>query len=398
MLTGIRVISFTHFLQGPACTQILADLGADVIKIEPPGGAWERHWSGVQTYLNDVSVFSLLTGRNQRSLSLDLRSPEGKEIAQELVKSADVLVENYRPGVLDKLGLGPDEVAELNPRLVYCSLSGYGSSGPYRDKPGQDLLIQAMSGMTTLTGSDTDPPTPVGTAIIDQHAAALGALGVIAALYGRGGDGKGIRVESNLLNAALDLQIEPFGYHINGGKLYDRSSSRVSTRFHQAPYGIFETADGFICVSLAKVEELAALFEDDTLASWTNDDQFERREELNRIVAERLRTRSTEHWLEALSRTNIWFAPVRDYDDVESDPQVEWNGAISTFEHDQAGTVRVLSHPIRYDGKSPEIRSITPQLGEQSEEILSELGYSPRAIQELVRKGTVVSSKRPAAP
>jgi crotonobetainyl-CoA:carnitine CoA-transferase CaiB-like acyl-CoA transferase len=158
MLNGVKVLSFTHFLQGPSAVQILADLGADVVKIEPTKGAWERHWSGAEAFLNGVSVFFLLSGRNQRSLGVDLRSEKGKEIVWRLIRDSDVLVENYRPGAMERLGFGYEKVSQEKPDLVYCSLSGYGTDGPYRDRAGQDLLSQAMSGLATINGRKSDHP------------------------------------------------------------------------------------------------------------------------------------------------------------------------------------------------------------------------------------------------
>src|SRR5919112_37920 len=273
MLGGVKVLSFTHFLQGPSAVQILADLGADVVKIEPPKGAWERHWSGAEAYLNGVSVFFLLSGRNQRSLGVDLRSERGKEIVWRLIRDSDVIVENYRPGAMERLGFGHEKVSEEKPDLVYCSLSGYGTDGPYRDRAGQDLLSQAMSGLATINGRKSDPPTLVGSAIVDQHAAVLGALGVLAALYERRDTGKGKRVDSNLLNSALDLQIEPFNYFLNGRHLYERSETGISSRFHPAPYGVFETADGYICMSLTPLDKMTQAFDDDSFLEWASDDQ-----------------------------------------------------------------------------------------------------------------------------
>ena len=168
VLSGVRVLSFTQFLLGPSGVQFLADMGADVVKIEPPGGTlWERHWSGANLFLNGVSVFFLLAHRNQRSLTLDLKNPEGLAVARRLVESADVLVQNFRPGVMDRLGLGWEEVSRINPRLIYASASGYGESSPYRDRPGQDLLMQAFSGLAFISGRAGQPPTPVGTAVYD---------------------------------------------------------------------------------------------------------------------------------------------------------------------------------------------------------------------------------------
>ncbi len=231
MLHGVKVLSFTHYLQGPSCVQTLADLGAEVVKIEPHRGAHERHWSGCDTFKNGVSVFFMLGNRNQRSMTIDLKSDGGKKVIYDLVKQYDVVVENFRPGVLNKLGFSYEELSALNPRLIYCSCSGYGPDGPYLKKTGQDLLVQGISGLSALNGSDEKYPRPMGSTVVDQHGAALAALGILAALYDREKTGKGHRVDSSLLNAALNLQLEPMSFFLNGGKLIPRSPG-VATRYH----------------------------------------------------------------------------------------------------------------------------------------------------------------------
>ncbi len=389
-LTGLKVISLTHFLQGPSGVQVLADLGADVVKVEPRGrGAWERSWSGADTYLNGESVFFLLANRNQRSLTLDLKTGAGKEILWRLIRVSDVLVENYRPGVLPKLGFGYEVVARENPRLIYCSCSGYGPGGPYTEYPGQDLLVQAISGLASLTGGADDPPTPVGASVVDQHAATLLALGVLAALQGRHKTGRGCRVDVNLLAAALDLQIEPLGYYLNGGRLRPRSPNGLASTFHEAPYGIYRTRDHWIAISLSPVPRLAEATGSAALAAFTEDDRFERCEEIAAVLAEILRERTTREWIELLRPAGIWCAPVNGYAEVVEDPQVLWNQSFLEFDHPRAGRVRVLGHPLRYDGNPPPFRCRPPGLGEHSEEILRELGYSSAEITELRAQGIV---------
>ncbi len=390
MLEGIKVLSFTHFLQGPSAVQMLADLGADVVKVEPPTGAFERSWTGMDAYLNDVSVFFLLGNRNQRSITLDLRNEQAREIVHRLVKEADVLIENYRPGVMKRLGLDYATLKEINPKLVYCSCTGYGADGPHVKRPGQDLLLQSMSGLATLSGAGDAAPTPTGAAIVDQHAAVLAAFGVVAALLRRTKTGRGCQVESNLLNAALDLQLEPFAYYLNMGPLWPRATPSMGSRTHAAPYGIYRTADGWIAISITPMDKLAIGLDLPEIAKYTAADQVGRRDEINTIVHERMKQRTTEQWMAAFDAADIWYAPVNEYPDVEQDAQVKWNRVIMEFDHPDAGKVRVLAHPVRYDGQAPALRRRPPRLGEHTREVLREAGYSEGDIETMARAGAVI--------
>jgi crotonobetainyl-CoA:carnitine CoA-transferase CaiB-like acyl-CoA transferase len=393
MLEGIKVLSFTHFLQGPSAVQMLADIGADVVKIEPPKGAFERGWAGFDAFQEGVSVFFLLGNRNQRAIQLDLRNEKAREVVSRLVKEADVIVENYRPGVLAKLGFGYEDARKLNPRIVYCSCTGYGSSGPYQKRPGQDLLLQAMSGMAMLSGDGESAPMPVGSAIVDQHAAVLAAFGILAALQQRERTGQGCMVESNLLNAALDLQIEPFTYYLNKGPLWKRSSPAMGSRFHPAPYGVYRTADGWIAISLTTTAKLAAAFDSPELAALDHPkDTVRRRDEIHQLVSRAVRARTTAAVMQAFDQHDIWYAPVNDYEQVESDPQVKHNGIVIELDHAQAGPVRLMAHPVRYDGKAPALRRQPPQLGEHTREVLAEAGYSAQQIEQLLAEGAALAA------
>jgi crotonobetainyl-CoA:carnitine CoA-transferase CaiB-like acyl-CoA transferase len=391
-LQGVKIISFTHFLQGPSAVQILADLGADVIKIEPPGGAYERSWSGMNAYQNGESIFFLLGNRNQRSISVNLKSEEGKDIVHRLVREADVIVENYRPGVLDKLGFGYEALKQINEKLIYCSCTGYGSDGPYRDKPGQDLLLQSMGGLTWLSSKKDGQPTSVGTAVVDQHAAVLAAMGVLAALHERNRTGVGLKVDSNLYNAAIDLQIESFSYHLNGFHLWESFESGMATRFHQSPYGSYQTKDGYVTVSVTPIEKLRGAFGHEHFEGLTKEDQFSQRERFDRIISDQMKTKTTAEWFETFDQHDIWYAPIQDYHDIEQDPQVKWNQVIAEMDHPTAGVVRVVNHPVRYNGQPPQIRKTPPQFAEHTVEVLKESGFSESEIDSFIANKTIIAN------
>lgn len=389
MFKGVKVLSFTHFLQGPSAVQMLADLGADVVKIEPLKGAFERHWAGFDAFIDDVSIFFMLANRNQRSLSIDLRSDKGKEIILRMVREADVVIENYRPGVMKRLGFDYESLKAINPRLIYCSCTGYGSDGPYLERPGQDLLLQCMSGLALLSGEDGAPPTPVGSAIVDQHAAMLAAFGVVAAMYEREKTGQGKMIESNLLNAALDLQIEPLIYYLNKGPLWKRIKPGMGSRFHPAPYGAYQTSNGWIAISLTSADKLVKAFGADPFAQYTDRDQIDKRSEIHQAVCAVMLRKTTAEWETVFAQCDVWNAPVNDYEQVERDPQVVFNKMIMDVEHPDVGNVKLLSHPVRYDGKAPAVTRPPPRIGEHTREVLAELGYSPAEIEAFVNSNVV---------
>ena len=389
MLESIKVISFTHYLQGPVAAQTLAYMGADVIKVEAQKGAFERSWSGANSFIEDVSIYFLAVDRNQRSIAVDLKTEEGKKIIYDIVKDADILIENFRPGVMQKLGFGYETLHEINRRLIYCSCSGFGCSGPYEKRPGQDLLAQAMTGILTLNGTRDDPPIPIGLAAADIHAARLAVVGILAALNAREESGEGMRVEGSLMGSALDLQREPLTYYLNGFSLYERSTSGLGSRFHPAPYGVYQTENGWLCLAMMPMEKAATVFDDDSFLSYSPEDCFTKREEVNEKVIAHMRSATSECWRTKFRQYDVWYSEVNEYDDIVHDSQVEWNQNFEEFEHPQAGKIRVLAHPVKYDGKRPRMRRLPPRLGEHTTEVLQQLGYTEEQIRHMLRAGVV---------
>jgi crotonobetainyl-CoA:carnitine CoA-transferase CaiB-like acyl-CoA transferase len=390
ILQGVRVVSFTQFLLGPSGVQFLADLGADVVKIEPPGGRlWERNWSGANLFLNGVSAFFLLAHRNQRSLTLDLKKPGGQAVARRLVERADVLVQNFRPGVMARFGLDWETARALNPRLIYVSASGYGEKSPYRDRPGQDLLMQAFSGLAHISGRADQPPVPVGTAVVDQHGATLLALGVLGAIIERGRTGQGLHVEVSMLRAALDLQIEVASYHLNGAHL-EKSATPLASTFHPPPYGTYATSDGHIVLSMSPLGELADALELPALAPYaTATWNFAAREEIARLIEPAVRARTTAAWLERLVPRGIWAAPVYTHAETFADPAVQAADAVEEIIHPVAGRVKLLRHPLEFSTGRVEVRRMPPMAGEHTDEILREAGYADGEIGALRKDGAV---------
>ena len=387
-LESVRVLDFTQYMQGPWATQLFGDMGADVIKVEPPWGDWERGYTFDDVWPGGQSALFLAMNRSKRSIVIDLKTDEGRRVALRLAADADVVIENGRPGVMERLGLAYDDVRALNPSIVYASATGYGPDGPYARRPGQDLLIQSLSGLASMTGPLEGSPTPAGTAIADEMGAKTLATAVLLALFHRERTGEGQRVEIDLFDVLIDCQCQEFSAFLNGGP--DPIRSRLAHAMSPAPYGIYETADGFLAVAMADLPPLGEIVGKPELAAYPDlAAAFDHREAIRELLAEALATKTTEEWTSILEARDVWCAPVQDYAAVVRDPQVEHNGTFASFEHPTAGTVRVTRTPIRMSATPPSIRRPSPLLGEHTDEILRQAGFAETEINALRDAGAV---------
>ena len=395
----MNIVSFCHFLQGPAATQYLGDMGAQVTKIEPRQGAYERHWAGAdRAKVGGVSAFFLSANRNARSLAIDLKHPRAREVIFRLIENSHAVVENFRPGTLERLGFGYEAVKARKPDIIYASASGFGSSGPYAGRPGQDLLIQAMSGLVAATGG-RNGPTPAGCAAADQHGGALLALGIVGAYSKWQRTGEGTHVESNLLAAGVDLQTESLvTYYASGrGKeVFDRDS-HLGTWFHEAPYGVYEIADGHMVLSLNATDKLAEALQSEALRAFVGRNAYDERDAYAKAVAQVLAPQSFAEIAAKLDAHKLWYARVEDFDDLRRNPQLLHNEMFREVPVNDA-TITLLNHPVRYDGKVPEFKGFALQPGEHTRDVLGDHGLSDADIEGLLKDGVVFAPAPATVP
>lgn len=390
-LEGLVVADFAQLAQGPFATQMLGDLGAEIIKIEPPKGDWMRHWSMANLFLEGEGASFLSFNRNKRSIALDLKNQRGKEVALRLIDRADVVIENFRPGVMDRLGLGYDVLAARNPRLIYCASSGWGQTGPYVTRPGQDLLVQALAGVGSLNGDADGPPQGVAVGIADFTAGFHIVYGILAALYSRERTGRGQRVDVSLLNSILNLHTQELSVYLNGAGLPQRSRSNIPGPYLGAPYGFYQTSDGYIAIAMNPISKLAALIGVEGYEDHPESQIMDGRDEIRADLQRGFLTKTTQEWLDILLAEDIWCGPVNDFAAVEHDPQIAENEMIIEWEHPTAGKVRGVGIPVKFRGTPGEIRRPAPRLGEHTLELLREFGgYTDEEIAEL-RKLRVVN-------
>lgn len=391
-LSGIKILDLTIAMAGPLATSRLGDLGADVIKIESPAGDFSRQWPlNGYSHGGDSSAF-LMLNRSKRSIVLDLKTDEGRELLYKLIAEADVLVQNFRPGVAARLAMDFDTVHRINPALVYVSISGYGDEGPMVERPGQDLLVQSFSGLTFNAGVADGLPHPSPVYIIDTAASHLAAQAVLAGYIDRLKHGTGRHYKVSLLAAALEIQIQEVSTFLTSGRGAPRSRHPFASNWMDAPYGIYATADSHIALAHARLPVLAEALDEPRLEQlWREqpgfDDEVARsefRDGVGAIVAENFRKHTTEEWIERLTPLDIWVGPVLDYAQLAAHPQSQ--DLFIDVDH-PGGSYRTTAPAIRFDGGQSVRRG--PKMGEHTDEVLGGIGLGPDEIARLRGQGVV---------
>ena len=395
-LDGIRVIDASQMLAGPICGMRLGDLGADVIKLEPPGtGEHNRtHGFGPLRIGGETPTF-LGLNRNKRSIALDLKHPDGLAAVLDLVRASDVFIQNYRVGTAERLGVGWEQLHAINARLVYAQITGYGEDGPYRDRPGQDLLVQAMSGSMWSVGAAGDPPQPGAIWAVDAMTGYQAAIGILAALHARGRTGEGQKVSVSMVGSVLDAQSQELVAFLNGGLAPERPATATAHALIPAPYGVYRAADGWLVLAMAPLAALGDALDDDHLRAMDDDiDGTTRRAEIDEIVGPILATRTTAEWIAWFDARRLWSGRVYTYAELAADPHIEATGAFVDVEHPVAGSVRMPAPPLRLSATDTAIRRPPPRLGEHGAEILAEVcGYDQGRIGALEGSGTLGRTK-----
>ena len=389
-LEDVTILDLSHLLQGPFATQLLADMGANVIKVEPPGrGDLFRTLTSNNRWVGGSESPNFLAwNRNKRSLAVDLKAPAAKTILYRIGERADVVVQNFRPGVLARLGFGYEDFRKINPRIIYCSGSGYGESGPYRTRPGQDMLIQGLTGIAAATGRGDGPPVPVGSGFSDQVGAMNMVYGILSALYWRERSGKGQEIKVDLMSAMLAHQGQEMLMAMNCRQDLQRPCSGIGHPGMDAPFGVYPTSDGWVTIAMSPFKRLVAVLGDESLLVYDNpQDLFEKRDEIWEKLAKLTKTWTTAGLMKAMLAVDIWCGEVKTHLEAEVDPQVEHMGIVSSYEHPVAGAVKVIGPAVKMSATPAEIRRPAPLVGEHSREILAEFGFSASEVAGFMASG-----------
>jgi crotonobetainyl-CoA:carnitine CoA-transferase CaiB-like acyl-CoA transferase len=385
-LDGIQVLDLSRALAGPYCTMMLADMGAEVIKVEMPGtGDDSRAWG--PPFVEGESAYFMSINRNKKSITLDMKGDKAIEIIMKLIKQSDVLVENFRPGAMERLGLAYQQVKAANPRLVYCSISGFGQNGPYRMLPGFDQVLQGMGGLMSITGEAGGPPVKVGVPIADITAGMFAAYGIAIALFTREKTGRGQMVDISLLDGQVALLTYRAGSFFASGEIPERIGSGHPVI---VPYQAFKAKDVFINIAVGndqlwgkfcKAVGLETIMNDPRFA--TNAKRVQNRDAVVKAVGDLIATKNGEEWLTILTDAGIPCGPIYTVDKIFSDPQIIHRQMVTELQHPTAGTIKVTGNPVKLSDTPGEITMPPPLLGQHTREVLEGLGYSAGDIEQL---------------
>ncbi|HVS06166.1 MAG TPA: CaiB/BaiF CoA-transferase family protein [Candidatus Dormibacteraeota bacterium] len=400
-LDGITVLDCTQMLAGPLAGLRLGDLGADVLKIEAPGSGEFNRTHGFEdiTAAGEMTTF-LALNRNKRSVVINLKKPDGLAVMHDLVRQADVLIQNFRVGTADRIGIGYEQLHEINPRLIYCAITGYGSQGPYRNRAGQDLVLQGYSGSMWSVGKVGDPPLPSALWAADVMSGYQAVVGVLAALNARNATGGGQYVEVDMLSSVLDAQLQELVTYLNSGRQPTRMQEPSAHALIPAPYGVYQTRDGWLTMAMCYLPDLGEALDDDWLKTLVryNDGAIHRNEIYARIRP-RFSERTTAEWLEILERCGVWAGPVYDYAQLERDPHVVATGTFTDQAQGGGVMVRTLRPPLTMSATPLAIRRGAPPLGAHTAEVLTEkLGYDRSRVARLIASGAVGAARSSGSP
>jgi crotonobetainyl-CoA:carnitine CoA-transferase CaiB-like acyl-CoA transferase len=390
-LEGVRVLDLTNVMAGPYCSMVLGDLGAEVIKLESLEGDSTRKF---EPQVNEESYCFAVLNRNKKSISVDLKAPEGRELVLKLAERSDIVLENFRPGVVKKLGIGYEDLKKVNPSIIYASMSGFGQTGPYGRKGGFDIIAQGMSGIMMMTGHPGGRPAKVGIAMNDIACGVTTLYGLLGAFIGKLRHGQGQYIETSLLEAGLAWSIWEFGAYFGGGELPTATGTRHR---RSAPYQAFRSQDGYVTVG-ASGDKLWKAFVTQVVEQpqWLEDPRFERNplrvknaDALQELIESIFTTQPTAHWVEKLDAAGVPGGPVYTYDQTLADPQVLHRRMVYDIDHPRIGAMKTLGLPIKSNGELTEIRKPAPLLGQHTKEVLRELGYSEDKVRGMLAEGIV---------
>lgn len=397
-LSHITILDFSHLLQGPFATQLLGDLGANIIKIERPGkGDLFRSMTFFNQWVGGSESPNFLAwNRNKRSLALDLKHPDAKAAIYKMAEQADVVVQNFRPGVMARLGYGYEDFQRINPRIIYCSGSGYGEDGPYVTRPGQDMLIQGLSGLMSATGQADGPPMPVGAGFADQIGAMNMVYGILSSLLWREKSGKGQEVKVNLLAGLMAHQMQEYVAAMNFERDFERPNSGIGHPGMDAPFGVYPSSDGWVTIAMSPFKTLVEALEAPHLAEYDDPSiLFDRRDEIWAEIARETAKYPTEELMRRLLALDVWCGEVRTHREAAEDPQVKHIGAITSYRHPTAGSVKTVAPAVGFSETPAQIARPAPLVGEHSREVLSECGFDNAEIERLLKSGAVAQHSDP---